>query len=57
MNKDFNVYDVDKRHPATVVKQENPDYEYKKQFLSRIGKNSDYPKLSIKKNIRNRLYF
>ena len=25
-----NVYDIDKRHPATVVKQENLDYEYKK---------------------------
>ena len=35
------VYDIDKRHPATVVKWENLDYEYKKQFLFEISKDPD----------------
>ena len=45
-----NVYDFDKRHPATAVKQENPDVYKINNF------NLDYLKLSIKKNISNHLY-
>ena len=56
-----NLYDIDKRHPGTVVKRENPDYEHKKNNFFRNRQRSglnklDYLKLSIKKNIRNRLY-
>ena len=56
-----NIYNVDKRHPAAVVKRENLDYEYKKNnFYLEYAKsgfdNPDYPMLSIKKNIRNCLY-
>ena len=28
--RENNFYEVDKRHPATVVKRKNPDYKYKK---------------------------
>ena len=30
-----NIYDVDKGHPATVVKRENADYKYKKTIFIR----------------------
>ena len=28
-----NVYDVDKRHSATVVRRKNQDYKYKKKTI------------------------
>ena len=52
-----NVYDVDKRYPAIVVKQKNPDYEYKKTIFIRNRQrsglnNSVYPKLLLKKHYK-----
>ena len=48
-----NVYDVDKRHPATVVKPKKPGLRIqKKQVLSGIGEDPDYQSFLLRKTLK-----